>query len=849
MRNSRRYSRADSVRAALAAVDAGWGGHVWVGEPGSGKSLLLERSLDDIHQRGGCLVARLLVSDGPRALPLFTQRLHSLAGTSPSGGFPRGSTIVAVVDDLDALDAETTAEVLALASTRAAGFVLLATARTGAAVQPAPHPLVVSAVHPLDARETLHLLHDEEGLAVAPHVAALLADRLAGNVGGILETAAVLDPEQLTGAKALPDPLPVTPATTAVYGAAIAALTEVERTTLLLASVAVSRRTETLLAASGLALEELIGSAVADHVRFVAGHFEIADPRVRSLVHDTASLAERTRAHNSLAESSEPGFAEWHASLAALAGLPGIATPLITLARDSLTRGDSAWAYDVAREASSQATGDDRLHAELTAGIAALQSGFVLDAVHWLGRVLRSDDAIAVRALGPYTIAVALAHGHVPDADVEAWVTRDPTALGVVGAAAAAAGLHAERGDAASATRWLETAQGLADTHGTGSDLVGLARAWCSVFGIGDAASESSSTPWLHGYLSVCAGLALVRDDDCDAAARVLATASLGLSRTGTDVAATPLLDAHLRVAGALASVGNGDYALAATALEEAAFLAPIALVFAGLGAATARRLAVLITGDVTTLPAALARIQPGPASAVVRREALVDQAFAASFGGHTTEAAAYLSMACEQPARGIQRVLPSPDEVRIWLDADQRPRAEAAARRETGDSARLRASLALDPSRHRDGDWADAVERARAETNGWQRALTEHELGTAMTRAGDAAAGRPHLLLATEILFRSGAAALTAHARATGHLAGEEPVGRDDWADGLTDRELEVARLVVLGTTNREVATRLHLSVRTVEVHLARVFGKLDVHSRTELSYRVHGGALRSTT
>ena len=94
-----------------------------------------------------------------------------------------------------------------------------------------------------------------------------------------------------------------------------------------------------------------------------------------------------------------------------------------------------------------------------------------------------------------------------------------------------------------------------------------------------------------------------------------------------------------------------------------------------------------------------------------------------------------------------------------------------------------------------------------------------------------------------------SGAAALTAHARSTGHLAGEGPVGRDDWADGLTDRELEVARLVVLGTTNREVATRLHLSVRTVEVHLARVFGKLDVHSRTELSYLVHGGSLRSTT
>lgn len=835
MRNSRRYSRADSVNAALAAVEAGWGGHVWVGEPGSGKSLLLERTLDEIHRGGGCLVARLLVSDGPDALTLFVQRLHAIAGTPSSARLPQGVTIVAVVDEFDSLDAEVTAEVLSLASTRAAAFVLLATARTGAAVRPAPHPLVVSAVHPLDARETLHLLHDEEGLAVAPHVAALLANRLAGNVGGILQTAAVLEPEQLTGARALPDPLPVTPATTAVYGAAVDALTESERTTLLLAAVAVSRRTSTLLAASGLALDELIGGAVADHVRFVAGHFEIIDPRVRSLVHDSATLAERTRAHESLARASEPGIAQWHASLAALAGLPGIATPLIELARDSLTRGDSAWAYDVAREATSQATGDDCTRAELTAGVAALQSGFVLDAVHWLGRVLRSGDAArADRALAPYTIAVALAHGHVPDADVEAGVARGSG----IGAAAAAAGLHAERGDAASACRWLEVA-------GDG-ELAGLARAWCAVFGIGEAPVESSATPWLHGYLSVCAGLALVLDDDTESAARVLATASLSHSRTGTANGATPLLDAHLRLAGVLASVGNGDYALAALALEEAAFAAPVSLVFAGLGAATARRLSVLMTGDVTTLPAALARVLPGPTSAAVRRQSLIDQSFTASFGGHATEAAAFLSMACEQPARGIELVLPAPDEVRTWLDADQRPRAEAAARRVDATSLRLRASLALDPARHRADHWASAVEASRALRNPWQRALTEHELGTAMTRAGDAAAGRPHLLLATELCFQSGATALTAHVRTSHHA---EPEGRDDWADGLTEREFEVASLVVLGTTNRDVATRLHLSVRTVEVHVARVFAKLDVHSRTELSYVVHGRRVRSTT
>src|SRR2546430_8822941 len=52
-----------------------------------------------------------------------------------------------------------------------------------------------------------------------------------------------------------------------------------------------------------------------------------------------------------------------------------------------------------------------------------------------------------------------------------------------------------------------------------------------------------------------------------------------------------------------------------------------------------------------------------------------------------------------------------------------------------------------------------------------------------------------------------------------------------------LTRRELEVSRLVADGSTNREIAERLHLSVRTVETHVDRVLGKLDFHTRTQLA------------
>ena len=52
-----------------------------------------------------------------------------------------------------------------------------------------------------------------------------------------------------------------------------------------------------------------------------------------------------------------------------------------------------------------------------------------------------------------------------------------------------------------------------------------------------------------------------------------------------------------------------------------------------------------------------------------------------------------------------------------------------------------------------------------------------------------------------------------------------------------LTDREREVMRLVVEGRPNKLIADALDISVRTVEVHRARVFEKMDVKSAVELS------------
>ena len=52
-----------------------------------------------------------------------------------------------------------------------------------------------------------------------------------------------------------------------------------------------------------------------------------------------------------------------------------------------------------------------------------------------------------------------------------------------------------------------------------------------------------------------------------------------------------------------------------------------------------------------------------------------------------------------------------------------------------------------------------------------------------------------------------------------------------------LTERERDVMRLVTQGLPNKLIADQLQISVRTVEVHRARVFEKMDVKSAVELA------------
>jgi two-component system response regulator NreC len=66
------------------------------------------------------------------------------------------------------------------------------------------------------------------------------------------------------------------------------------------------------------------------------------------------------------------------------------------------------------------------------------------------------------------------------------------------------------------------------------------------------------------------------------------------------------------------------------------------------------------------------------------------------------------------------------------------------------------------------------------------------------------------------------------------------------DGNDGLSDRELDVLRLVALGLTNAEIGEELAVSVRTVESHRSRIQQKLGVTKRSELvRYAIGRGML----
>jgi DNA-binding CsgD family transcriptional regulator len=153
---------------------------------------------------------------------------------------------------------------------------------------------------------------------------------------------------------------------------------------------------------------------------------------------------------------------------------------------------------------------------------------------------------------------------------------------------------------------------------------------------------------------------------------------------------------------------------------------------------------------------------------------------------------------------------------------------------------AASRAVLALHHGRHIQ---ADALYRSAAEL--LKRASLPLDLaevlldhGTMLCRAGRPAEGRELLRRAAELAESVGGLWLAGRAsdelRAAG---GRRSAARA--ADELTPQEQRIAHLARTGASNKDIATHLSVSVRTVRTHLESVYRKLGIHSRRELMLR----------
>ncbi|HET9249815.1 MAG TPA: AAA family ATPase [Actinomycetota bacterium] len=194
----------------------------------------------------------------------------------------------------------------------------------------------------------------------------------------------------------------------------------------------------------------------------------------------------------------------------------------------------------------------------------------------------------------------------------------------------------------------------------------------------------------------------------------------------------------------------------------------------------------------------------------------------------------------------------------RCWLEMDRRTEAERAAVHAEVTAAALRLPLAAAWANRASaavalhiGDPTDAAERALASARAAEgagapieAALSRTLAGRALARAGRSEAAVAELRRAAAVFETCGALRYRDGAeRELGRL-GHRPHRRTrhGTADGggigsLTERELQVARLVVDRKTNPEIAADLFLSQKTVETHLRNIFHKMSVTSRVALA------------
>jgi DNA-binding CsgD family transcriptional regulator len=785
--------------------------------------------------------------------------------------------VLCVVDDAHWLDSGSS-DALQFVARRldAEGVVLLFGAREGDVRRFEAPDVPSHTVGGLDAAAAAELLA-HAAAAAAPQVRERLLEQTHGNALALVELPAALSAAQLAGDEPLPEALPMTARLERVFHARVARLPAPTRLALLVAAAddsenaAVVERAVAALSAGALALSaaEDAGLLTIDGARLAFRH-----PLVRSAVYGAATSTERRAVHSALAAALE-GDEEhadrraWHLASSALEPDEGIVRALDEAAVRAMERGGHAAAAKALERAA--ALSDDRAaRAGRLAKAAALTSliGRDAQAIVLARQALPLTEDPRVRAQCAVVVGLAtLRCGRPRDVIPE-----------LVAAAAEVAPV-----DAARAAELLMQATSCAWLSGDRSSVQEIARL---AAGVVPPTADDTSTFFANAIRGLAA---LMTGDHAEAARRLGAAiaygaltdqprhallANLAAIWLGDDEAAAALIGRSIRIARARGEIGSLADALSARAaqltlaqrLDEAALAAHEA-------AALARELSaenvLLLPQAVLAIVAAIrgdheASVGYGEhvlavatAKGLPNRSALATYALAIDDvnRGRWAEALGRFDAMAEQGSGDTDPVMAAlmlPDKVEAAVRAGRPDVArEALARYEawaTHSGARFAAPrVAGCRALLAEGDEATAHFEAMLALADDARpidlARMRMHYGEHLRRERRRTAAREQFRAALGTFEANHCEPLAERARGELRATGESARRRDpSTIDQLTPQELQIARFVAQGLSNKEVAAQLFLSPRTVDAHLRKVFTKLGLTKRTQLALQPLG-------
>ncbi|MEU6506001.1 AAA family ATPase [Streptomyces sp. NPDC046942] len=808
--------------------------------------------------------------------------LRTLAATGP---------VVLVLDGLQWLD-DFTAEVLAFAVRRLDGLDVrvVAAERVADGEQPerlrcCPPGTTELPVPPLADDEVARLVRAGIGADLPPGVLRAIQDAAAGNPLYALElgrAVALRGPERRVFGPALPVPRRLR----ALLLDEARTLPETARRTLLLASAA-ARPDLTLLRAAGLpdpaadlAQAERLGVATTD----AGGTVRFRHPLVRAAVYADAAENDRRQAHALLARTiTEPVEQARHLAHARPHEDEATARTLLAAAESARRDGALGAASELAGLAARRTPGDrpaDRADRLLAAAEYACDAGQLQEAAEAAETVLAASGSARRRVRARLVLlrgagqalegAGALIQEGLRDAagdpEAEAWLHHWAAVRGLLCGELTEAARHARRaarqaavaGDTETRIGALAT---LARVRSLAGDPVAADIALKEALTL---AGGADGGPQSWRLIRMRAILALDSDRVPEAREQVIELlARIGEFAGVEEVMATLVsltriqvraghcreaLHTAARCSRAMPQAAPALYAaaLAATAggtAEEARHLAEQAVRASEtdgdrlflLRALAVRGQAGLLTGDPREAASAVEALQRvrelGTAMCAADPPLLHwygDLAEALVLLGETDEAEAVVREARARTAGH------TPGSVLAALERAEGLREAGTGRAKEG-AARLRG----------------AVDRLRQLPLPVELVRTLIALGAVERRSRRRSVARAVLGEALETATRIGAAPLAARARDelsrldAGDRSGEAGAG----GTGLTPTEARIAELVGGGATNREVAAKLFISVKTVEGTLSRVYRKVGVRSRTALAHAMAVAVIASGT